>query len=307
MLRKGAISQIDHTLGEFISSLFLVDKKGGGQLPVINLKNLIFFVPYEHFKMESLNLLQFLLKKGDYMSKLDLKDAYFCVPLHKESRKFVRFQWDGKLYEFLCPCFGLGPAPLIFTKLFKVPLAVLRRLNMLIIIYIDDMLIIDRIRNEVKSTRDTLIYLLQHLGFLLNLKKSVLQLCKFCESNSFTALTQGAEGPGGVHKDVQQELDIDFGTDQTFWSLVVNHPACCTSSLTNSESSTVTDIASEIEEIVSNECKIDNLSERGTALVDVELTTFKWEALHRGSSIPGVDLCRCLKKGMGSGVQGSSN
>ena len=112
------------------------------------------------------------------MAKLDLKDAYFCVPLHKQSQKFVRFQWDGKLYGFLCLYFGLGPAARIFTKLLKVPLAVLRRLNMLIIIYIDDMLIIGRTRKEVESTRDTLIYLLQHLGFLLILKKSVLQPCQ---------------------------------------------------------------------------------------------------------------------------------
>ena len=140
MLRKGAISQIDHTQRQLISSLFLVEKKDGGQRPVINLKSLNFFVPYEHFKMGSLSSLQFFLKKVDYMAKLDLKDAYFCVTLHKESRKFVRFQWDGKLYEFLCLCFGLGPAPRIFTKLLKVPLAVLRRLNMLIMIYIDEML-----------------------------------------------------------------------------------------------------------------------------------------------------------------------
>ena len=72
MLNKGAISQIDHIQGKFISLLFL-------------------FVPYEHSKMESLNSLQFLLNKGDYLIKLDLKDAYFCVPLYKESRKFVRF------------------------------------------------------------------------------------------------------------------------------------------------------------------------------------------------------------------------
>ena len=69
-----------------------MEKKDGGQRPVINLKSLNFFVPYEHFKMETLNSLQFLLKKGDRMAKLDLKDAYFCIPLHKESRKFVRFQ-----------------------------------------------------------------------------------------------------------------------------------------------------------------------------------------------------------------------
>ena len=27
---------------------------------------------------------------------------------------FVRFAWSGNLYEFLCLCFGLGPAPRIF-------------------------------------------------------------------------------------------------------------------------------------------------------------------------------------------------
>ena len=119
-----------------------------------------FLLAYKHFKMESLSSLQFLLKKRDYMAKLDLNDAYFCLPLHKEPRKFVRFQWDGKLYEFFCLCFGVGPAPRIFTKLLKMALAVLRRLNKLIIIYIDDMLIIGRTRKEVELTRDTLIYLL---------------------------------------------------------------------------------------------------------------------------------------------------
>ena len=49
MLRKGAISQIDHTQGEFISSLFFVEEKDGVQRPVINLKNLNFFVSDEHF------------------------------------------------------------------------------------------------------------------------------------------------------------------------------------------------------------------------------------------------------------------
>ena len=64
---------------------------------------------------------------------------------------------------------------------------------------------------------------------------------KFCESDSLTPLTKGAEVPRGVVKDVQQESDIDFGTDQIFRPLFVNHPSSCTSAFTNSESSTVTD------------------------------------------------------------------
>ena len=79
---------------------------------------------------------------------------------------------------------------------------------------------------------------------------------KFCLCDSLTSLTEGEEGRGGVHKDVQEELDIDFGTDQTFRPLVVNHPSSRTSLLTNSEFSTVTDTVSEVEEVIPNECKI---------------------------------------------------
>ena len=82
-----------------------------------------------------------MLQKGDYMCTLDLKDAYFCVPLKKESRKYVRFLWEGTLYDFLCLCFGLGPVPLIFTKIMKVPISLLRGLEICVIIYLNDILL----------------------------------------------------------------------------------------------------------------------------------------------------------------------
>ena len=50
----------------------------------------------------------------------------------------------------------------------------LRRLNILIIIYLDDMLLISRTIEETLMARDIVIFLLQLLGFVLNLKKSVL-------------------------------------------------------------------------------------------------------------------------------------
>ena len=42
-------------------------------------------------------------------------------PIDQNSRKFVRFQLKRTLYEFICLCFGLGPAPRVFTKLLKIP------------------------------------------------------------------------------------------------------------------------------------------------------------------------------------------
>ena len=120
----------------------------------------------------------FLLKEmlpGDKMSKIDLKDAYFAILLSVKSRKYVRFQWKGLLYEFCCLCFGLSPAPLVFTKLLKVPISLLRKLSVRIIIYLDDMLLMASSSEDLLTARDTLIFILQHLGFLINIKKSYLE------------------------------------------------------------------------------------------------------------------------------------
>ena len=57
----------------------------------------------------------------------------------------------------------------------KVPIALLRRLNIPLVIYLDDILLMRRTLEEVLMSRDTLIFLLQHLGFVINLKKSVMK------------------------------------------------------------------------------------------------------------------------------------
>ena len=52
-----------------------------------NLRYLNQFIPYQNFKMEGLFCLCKLLKQGDYIFKLDIKDAYFSIPPHQSSRK----------------------------------------------------------------------------------------------------------------------------------------------------------------------------------------------------------------------------
>lgn len=53
------------------------------------------------------------------MCKLDLKDAYFWVPLSKDYSNMIQFPWSGNLYKFLCLCFVLVPAPRMFLKTFE--------------------------------------------------------------------------------------------------------------------------------------------------------------------------------------------
>ena len=162
--------------GSICQRHFFWDRKKNGRFrPIINLKNLNQFIPYLHFKMEGPKQLKDLLRQNNLMVKIDLKDAYFSIPLHLETQKYVRFQWKRNIYQFLCHCFGLGSAPRIFTKLLKIPISVLQKINIWLIVYLDDILIMLRSLEEILMNRDTAIFLLQHLGFAINLQKSKLE------------------------------------------------------------------------------------------------------------------------------------
>ena len=139
-----AISVVDPCPQQFISTLFLVEKgPGTGEFrPVINLKALNRFLPKEKFKMEGLHTARSLLREGDYMMKLDLKDAYYAVLIHPESRKYLRFQFKGPMYEFHCLPFGLSLAPRVFTRILRPIMGKLRSEGIRAVICLDHLLLI---------------------------------------------------------------------------------------------------------------------------------------------------------------------
>ena len=107
MLKKNAIERVTKTgePGRVISNIFIRDKKDGGQRPIINLKRLNSHIQYQHFKMEGIHSIRDLLRPNDLLVKIDLKDAFFSIPIDKASRKLTTFHWKGETYEFKVLCF----------------------------------------------------------------------------------------------------------------------------------------------------------------------------------------------------------
>ena len=175
MLEKQAVSVVQPNKDSFISQLFVIPKKDEGYRPVVNLKALNRFIAEEHFKMEGFHMVKDLAESRDWMAKIDLKDAYFLVPVMKDHQKFLQFQWQGCTYQFHCLPFGLSCAPRTFTKLMKPVVALLRERGIRLIIYLDDILVLCNSRETLLSQLSLTKDLFQCLGLTINLKKSQLE------------------------------------------------------------------------------------------------------------------------------------
>ena len=73
-----------------------------------------------------------------FMASVDLKDAFYSVPISSCFQKYLKFLWDGQLYKFVCFPNGLACCPRMFTKLLKPVYAHLRRQGHESSGYIDD-------------------------------------------------------------------------------------------------------------------------------------------------------------------------
>ena len=59
-------------------------------------------VSHHHFKLDALSTIKKLVTKNCFMAAIDLKDAYYSIPIRSLDCKFLRFIWEGTLYEFTC-------------------------------------------------------------------------------------------------------------------------------------------------------------------------------------------------------------
>ena len=103
--------------------------------------------------------------------RLDLKDAYYAVPIHPESRKYLRFYHEGRTYEFCCLPFGLSLAPRVFTRILRPIIVRLRSEGIRTVIYLDDLLLIHHQKDRLTKIFNYVRRLLSGLGFIVKLEK----------------------------------------------------------------------------------------------------------------------------------------
>ena len=87
LVAKGAVELAPLPSPGFYSRLFVVWKTSGSWRPVIDLSHLNRFVDVSHFQMETIQSVLLLVRQGDWMASIDLKEAYLQVPVHPNGWK----------------------------------------------------------------------------------------------------------------------------------------------------------------------------------------------------------------------------
>ena len=110
------------------------------------------------------------LQQGQWLTSLDLKDAYFHIGIDPVDIRYLR--QNGTAWQFTVLPFGLSTSLRVFTKILKPVLAYAHLHRVKLHMYIDDWLLNPGTRQEALEQTSWLKSLCQKLGLVLNLEKS---------------------------------------------------------------------------------------------------------------------------------------
>ena len=172
MLAKGSLEIVLDPGPGFYSRLFLVEKATGGWRPVIDISSLNGFVCQTPFNMETAASVLFSVREGDLLASVDLKDSYFQTPVHRSSRKLLRFTLEGTVFQFKVLCFGLSTVPQVINRMFAAVSAYAHSRGIRFLRYLDDWLVLASSEVVARQHVRELLSLCHSLGIVINDEKS---------------------------------------------------------------------------------------------------------------------------------------
>lgn len=171
-LNSGAISSVEPLTEHFVSRVFTVKKANGKDRMIIDLSSLNDHVNKISFRMEGIESLKHLIAPNDFMISIDLSDAFFSIPLHESSKKYVTFEFNKSRYQFNVLPFGLSSSPRIFCKMLRPAIIHLRSMGIKVSSYMDDLFLCCHSSILLQQQAFSTLTLLSSLGFKPNLEKS---------------------------------------------------------------------------------------------------------------------------------------
>ena len=123
--------------------------------------------------METVASVVLTVREGDFLASLDLKDAYFQIPIHRSLRKLLRFMSEGTVYQFQALCFRtVDRSPRSSPESSRWCRQWAHTHGIRLLRYLDDWLVLSSSEQEAKQAVRALLSLCCTLGIVINEKKS---------------------------------------------------------------------------------------------------------------------------------------
>ena len=90
LLSEGVIVNTTREPNYYGFRIFTRTKKDGNYRMILNLKTFNEFLKFKHCKLESIEDALDLITEGCYFGSVDLKDAYYSIPIHENYQKYLK-------------------------------------------------------------------------------------------------------------------------------------------------------------------------------------------------------------------------
>ena len=124
--------------------------------------------------METLESVSQGINGNNWTASLDLKDAYFHVPIHRDHWQYLHFCIESQCYQYKVLPFGLTTSPRGFTKILAPVIRAQRLQGIRAFPYLDDILLTTPSRRFLEAHVQQALSILTQAGFVINLLKSSL-------------------------------------------------------------------------------------------------------------------------------------
>ena len=132
--------------------------------------------------METVSTILHLVRPGMYMAKLDIKDAYYSIPICEDHQSLLKFQHQTSLFKFTTLPNGYTEGPRKVTKLIKPHLAFLRKIEKILVAgYFDHLITLNSTHSSCCDNISKITLLLSKLGFVIYTEKSTFNPCQEIE------------------------------------------------------------------------------------------------------------------------------
>ena len=206
LLSRRIIRKVHKPLPLHFSRLFVVPKKDGPNRLIIDLSFLNTLLVVPTFKMERISEIASGIVHPMWGCTVDLKDAFYHVPMAWAFHVFFAFVVDGQTYVFQVMPFGLSVAPWAFSKNTKPIKFPSPSFTVPFHTYLDDFLLAPSRESLVVQT-SYILSLLQQLGLRVHLTKSQLAPSQMVEYLSSSPLGHSSDHPPRV-QGLQDPVDL---------------------------------------------------------------------------------------------------